>query len=207
MATNPPPPTQREGDSGPLVRVIQAALNNNGFNVGAADGDFGPKTKQAVMNFQRSRGLGADGIVGPMTWAALGEASGGTSSGTGTITAGGPWGGSQNVANAAKAIAADMRIPVTSQKRNLADTHRVGSSISSDHYTGNTTAFAVDFGVAGARGDQLARAIATKYGIPQGNIGTFNSHVINVTGAKYRLQLLWRVKGHFDHVHLGIRRA
>jgi len=82
MATpNSSPPTQRQGNSGPLVRVIQAVLNNNGFNVGAVDGAFGPKTTQAVMNFQRSRGLSADGVVGPKTWAALSAVSGGTGPG------------------------------------------------------------------------------------------------------------------------------
>ena len=72
---NPSPPTQREGDKGPLVIVIQTVLNNIHFNVGAVDGTFGPKTKQGVIAFQASRGLGADGIVGPKTWAALGEAN------------------------------------------------------------------------------------------------------------------------------------
>lgn len=82
MATpNSPPPTQREGAQGNFVIVIQAVLNNHGFNVGAVDGDFGPKTKQAVMNFQRSRGLGADGVVGPKTWAALGTGPGPTTNG------------------------------------------------------------------------------------------------------------------------------
>ncbi|HYH97945.1 LysM domain-containing protein [Hyalangium sp.] len=129
-----------------------------------------------------------------------------TSSG-GDIHAGRGWGGSEGVADAAKAIARDLGVPVTSQKRNLADTQRVGSSTGSDHFTGNSNAFAVDLGVSGKKGDELARAIAKKYGIPEGNIGTYNRHIINVDGKKYSLQLLWKVQGHFDHVHLGIRRA
>jgi cell wall-associated NlpC family hydrolase len=66
------PPTQREGDQGPEVRVLQARLQIHGFDPGTPDGKFGPKTKQAVVLFQKDRGLVADGIVGPKTWAALG---------------------------------------------------------------------------------------------------------------------------------------
>jgi LysM repeat protein len=130
-----------------------------------------------------------------------------TSTATGGIHAGGGWGGSQGVADAAKEIARGMGVPVTSEKRDLATTQRVGSSTGSDHYTGNTNAYAVDLGVSGAKGDQLAREIARKYGIPESNIGTYNRHTIEVDGQKYSLQLLWKVQGHFDHVHLGIRRA
>ncbi len=135
----------------------------------------------------------------------------GQMTGTGAPTGGGVhagkgWGGSEGVADAAKGIAAQMGIPVTSQKRDLAATQRVGSTTGSDHFTGNTNAFATDFGVSGAKGDQLAKAIAQKYGIPESNIGTFNRHTINVDGQRYSLQLLWKVAGHFDHVHLGIRR-
>jgi peptidoglycan hydrolase-like protein with peptidoglycan-binding domain len=200
-------PLRKKGDRGKEVKALQKRLNELGFlPKGTDDGVFGVNTEKAVMKFQSSVKLKPDGIVGKNTWKKLGIDVKDTGGG-GTITAGGPWGGSQKVANAAKAIASARSIPVTSQKRNLSDTIRVGSSTSSDHYTGNKTAFAVDFGVSGTRGDQLARAIATKYGIPQGNIGTFNGHVIKVGGAKYRLHLFWRVNGHFDHVHLGVRRA
>ena len=122
------------------------------------------------------------------------------------VRAGKGWGGSEGVADNAKRIAGRMGIPITSQKRTLADTIRVGSSTSSDHYTGNTTAFAVDFGVAGSAGTTLARRIAKVYGIPTSNIGTFNFAYIRASGRTYRVQLLWQVSGHYDHVHLGIRR-
>ncbi len=125
----------------------------------------------------------------------------------GGIHAGRGWGGSEGVADAAKAIAREMGVPVTSQKRDLATTRRVGSSTGSDHFTGNKNAFAVDLGVSGKKGDELARAIAKKYGIPERNIGTYNRHIINVDGQKYSLQLLWKVQGHFDHVHLGIQKV
>ncbi|MBS1152251.1 MAG: uncharacterized protein H6Q89_3949, partial [Myxococcaceae bacterium] len=89
----------------------------------------------------------------------------------------------------------------------LATTLRVGSSTGSDHYTGNTNAYAVDFGVSGSRGDQLAQSLARAYGIPLSNLGTFNRHTITVDGQRFSVQLLWRVEGHFDHVHIGIHRA
>ncbi|ADO72548.1 peptidoglycan-binding protein [Stigmatella aurantiaca] len=192
----------QQGMEGGSVKHLQKLLGVE------TDGKFGPNTRKAVAEFQREHRLDvgdAAGSVGPKTLAAMEKAA--RSQGTGDIDAGRGWGGSEGVADAAKAIARDMGIPVTSQKRNLADTQRVGSTTGSDHYTGNKNAFATDFGVSGQRGDQLARAIAKKYGIPASNIGTYNRHTVNVDGQKYSLQLLWKVKGHFDHVHLGIQRA
>ena len=63
--------TYEAGDQGEDVAAIQAQLNNLGFNVGAADGDFGNATVVAVKAFQKSRGLESDGVIGNETFRAL----------------------------------------------------------------------------------------------------------------------------------------
>jgi peptidoglycan hydrolase-like protein with peptidoglycan-binding domain len=74
--------TLRFGSRGADVAALQAALG-----VGA-DGIFGSQTFAAVVAFQRSAGLAADGIVGPQTRAALsGAAIGGATKG-GAVGAG-----------------------------------------------------------------------------------------------------------------------
>lgn len=65
-------PTLTVGSTGPDVVRLQTLLLANGFNPGPIDGIFGPLTLQAVINFQVSRGLVPDGIVGVQTWTALG---------------------------------------------------------------------------------------------------------------------------------------
>lgn len=60
-----PRPTLRQGDDGEDVKVLQRALGIKD------DGDFGPKTKAAVVAFQKKSGLHPDGIVGKNTWALL----------------------------------------------------------------------------------------------------------------------------------------
>ncbi len=45
-------------------------LTSRGFPAGD-DGVFGSGTSGAVIAFQRSQGLTADGVVGPKTWGAL----------------------------------------------------------------------------------------------------------------------------------------
>lgn len=76
----PPPqrvgrPTIQQGSKSQDVRDLQAHLKRV-FPAYAGhlvvDGDFGPKTKAAVQEFQRRSGLAADGIVGPLTWGRLG---------------------------------------------------------------------------------------------------------------------------------------
>ncbi len=64
-------PQQSLGSRGVYVLVLQDALNAVGFTGSGLDGVFGPGTQQAVINFQASQGLTADGIVGCATWQRL----------------------------------------------------------------------------------------------------------------------------------------
>lgn len=65
------PPTIRQGSRGGHVTNAQQRLRDHGFSPGPIDGIFGPKTATATRNFQRSRGLTVDAIIGPKTWAKL----------------------------------------------------------------------------------------------------------------------------------------
>ncbi|TRZ94468.1 peptidoglycan-binding protein [bacterium] len=57
--------------SGPAIELspkqIQRALKKAGFYKGEIDGKIGLKTKEAIMRFQKARGLKADGVVGKRT--------------------------------------------------------------------------------------------------------------------------------------------
>lgn len=61
------------GDTGELVRAVQTLLILRKCPCGAdgADGEFGPATRQAVINFQIAHGLEPDGVVGEKTMPAL----------------------------------------------------------------------------------------------------------------------------------------
>jgi len=63
-------PMLKVGAKGDAVKNLQQSLLESGAQI-SADGIFGPKTRQAVVMFQRAAGLAADGIVGPQTWAKL----------------------------------------------------------------------------------------------------------------------------------------
>lgn len=66
------PRTLTEGATGSAVRTLQLRLNTWGARPQLAlDGRFGPATLTAVRAFQQNRHLATDGVVGPLTWAAL----------------------------------------------------------------------------------------------------------------------------------------
>lgn len=64
------------GSSGSEVTQIQTRLKEWGYYDGAVDGIFGTQTRNAVIKFQKANGLGADGIVGSKTLAAIGISGG-----------------------------------------------------------------------------------------------------------------------------------
>lgn len=61
----------KRGSRGDAVKVLQELLNGLGYDAGTADGVFGGGTERALKIYQRAYGLGADGVVGPNTGAAL----------------------------------------------------------------------------------------------------------------------------------------
>jgi Putative peptidoglycan binding domain/D-alanyl-D-alanine carboxypeptidase len=60
------------GSHGQEVATLQHDLDGHGVRV-SVDGVFGPHTALAVRHFQASHHLVIDGIVGPLTWRALGH--------------------------------------------------------------------------------------------------------------------------------------
>ena len=66
-------PAIKRGSISTYVLIAQDDLNTLGFRTGGLDGIFGARTEEAVRNYQRSRGLTADGIVGCNSWRSLQE--------------------------------------------------------------------------------------------------------------------------------------
>ena len=63
----------KQGSSDSSVRKLQKNLKELGFNPGRVDGVFGPATKAAVIAFQKSKGMVADGNVEPKMLSALNQ--------------------------------------------------------------------------------------------------------------------------------------
>lgn len=64
--------TFRYGSQGDIVRQIQTKLKNWGYYEGILDGDYGPRTVEAIKFFQRKNSLNVDGVAGTRTLQALG---------------------------------------------------------------------------------------------------------------------------------------
>ena len=69
-----PTSTVRYGSRGNNVYWVQWQLRKHGIKLGAPDGIFGPNTRQAVIDFQKAKGLVQTGIVDVKTRTALASA-------------------------------------------------------------------------------------------------------------------------------------
>ena len=58
------------------VAYLQQTLEYLGYELGTADGDFGDRTHDAVVRFQRDKGLNDNGVVDDATWTALDRSRG-----------------------------------------------------------------------------------------------------------------------------------
>ena len=65
------PATSKPGDSGKNVLALQQALKIKGYFKAPIDSKYGDKTKEAVLAFQKAKGLYQDGIAGYNTIKAL----------------------------------------------------------------------------------------------------------------------------------------
>ena len=66
-------PLLKRGSISNYVLIAQDDLNTLGFRTGGLDGIFGAQTRNAVLQYQKSRGLSSDGIIGCNTWRSLQE--------------------------------------------------------------------------------------------------------------------------------------
>ena len=80
-STVPATGTLKTGDKGDAVKAMQQRLVQLGY-LASADGVYGPRTYNAVVNFQKRNGLTADGIAGKMTLNKLNSSSAIASTGT-----------------------------------------------------------------------------------------------------------------------------
>jgi hypothetical protein len=78
------------------------------------------------------------------------------------------------------------------------------SNPGSDHDPDNTNAYACDYPTTD--GADAANALGRAMGRSGNSVGTFARFEIEIDGKRFSVQILWGVKDHYDHVHVGIQR-
>ena len=74
-SATPPPSTTSSNYDPAVVRSVQQALNDKGYNAGYVEGQWGHATKDAVRRFQQATGLAQSGELEQSTLSALGVSS------------------------------------------------------------------------------------------------------------------------------------
>lgn len=117
----------------------------------------------------------------------------------------GDWDGSMQralkIANYAKECLGKNKV-ISSQKRSRKKT---ASGNVSDHWEDNLSAYAVDIPVKGNKGDELLKCIMSKF--DNGSHSSYDGgEWLNVNIDGYRYQFGWKVKDHYDHIHIGVKK-
>jgi hypothetical protein len=120
---------------------------------------------------------------------------------------GGGWAGSHDVVKGFAQIATGLGLQSTSEKR---DRKYTTSGNTSDHYSGNKTAYAEDLsnGYATPEMDNAAEKIAAALGVRWNP--TMGALEISKIVDGYRIQVLYRTHvggDHFTHIHVGAKRV
>jgi len=146
---------------------------------------------------QGRTGPGQPADISPELQAGIGTGAKTNGGGGGGIdvSGGGGWGGSEKIA---KALAKGM--PHGSQKRS---TRSTASGNVSDHWEGCKACYAIDIPASGTTGNRYADKILKRAGAGGYSGGALSK---DVTFHGYRVQVLWQVADHYDHVHLGVRK-
>lgn len=100
-------------------------------------------------------------------------------------------------------IAKQFGISASNYKRDPARNAAVGGSPTSHHLTTNRNAYAADYPTT--NGAPLAHRIARRLGIRNYRTGTYDHYPVQIGGRNFKVQILWGVRGHYDHVHFGIQ--
>lgn len=116
--------------------------------------------------------------------------------------AGGDWDGSMQRALAFGKIANEFigKNVISSQKRKRVKT---ASGRTSDHFYGQDFTYAVDLACNLETGDRLLAHLMNWFGHPEYTGGKW----FEVVKDGYRYQVGWRVKDHFNHIHVGVRKV
>lgn len=83
---------------------------------------------------------------------------------------------------------------------------RTTGGANSDHHISRSDSWAADLAVRGIQAptpatELAARRVAAALGVPDWGGGD-----LTTTIGGYRFQVLWKVAGHFNHVHVGVRK-
>jgi len=130
----------QRGSTGPEVTALQTKLKQLGFDPKGVDGNFGSGTELAVIAFQKSKGLTADGKAGPATLAAL-QSSGGAQPSGGAATTPAVSATSLNLA----ALVGLLPAPVIAQIPETAEKFGISSDLRLAHFLAQCALESVEF--------------------------------------------------------------